>query len=89
MEITEVDPKLIDESKAIKTKALENINEAFDPGWSSDQHRAKAREHDLKADKLVSGDEKDSHITASRAHNRAADAIDAATKASAKCAALD
>jgi len=77
------------ESRARTKKALETIKESFDPGFSSGQHRNKAAEHGRRAEGLISGDAKDSHLTAERAHNRAADLIDQADTATKKAEALD
>jgi hypothetical protein len=58
------------------------------PRTASD-FRAIANEHERKADGLVSGEKKDSHLAARLANNKAADCIDAANKSSAKAALLD
>jgi len=57
---------------------------AYEPAWGADDHRAQAAKHDRKADGLVSGEAKDSHITAANAHRKAGDLIDKANRASRK-----
>jgi hypothetical protein len=51
---------------------------------SADDHRAKAKAHQVKADELKAGEKKDAQQAAADAHNNAADCIDAANKSSAK-----
>lgn len=82
MEITEQDKKR-------RTDAWENINEGYCPPMSADDHRAKADEHDKRANELLSGEKKDSHIIAARAFRKAAGAIDAANQSSKQAVALD
>ncbi len=86
--IKEVDP-LIAESQKIREAALANVKEGYNPPMSADDHRNTAKRLSDKADELLSGDKKDSFITASQAHARAADAIETAHKSSAKVEALE
>lgn len=85
--IKEVDP-LVKDSRARSRRALENIREGYCPAMTADDHRAKATEHDKRADELLSGDKRDSHLVAARAHNRAADAIDKAHQSARKAEAF-
>lgn len=56
---------------------------------SADDHRAKAKAHQDRADELKAGDKKDLNTAAAAAHTKAADCIDAANASSAKAALLD
>lgn len=56
---------------------------------SADDHRAKAKAHQDRADELKAGDKKDTQQAAADAHTKAADAIDTANQSSAKAGLLD
>ncbi|MGA9158286.1 MAG: hypothetical protein WB249_15970 [Candidatus Sulfotelmatobacter sp.] len=70
---------------------MENITEGlgYCPPMTAAEHRAKADDHDKKADELLSGDKKDAHLIAARAHNAAADAIEKADLSTKKAEAFD
>jgi hypothetical protein len=91
--IKEVDVKA---ARATRDAALNNLDEAvqtmaeaYNYPMTADNHRAKGKEYQSKADELKAGEKKDAYAAAAKAHNDAADCIDAAHKSTAKAAALD
>jgi|SRR5271168_2241898 len=78
-------------AKKIQGRGQQKLQEGVYLGCplSADDHRAKAKEHQAKADELKAGEKKDAHAAAAKAHNDAADAIDTANESSAKAALLD
>lgn len=71
-------------------KGFERIVESYSGfAMSAADHRAKADQHDARADELVSGEKRDAYTIAARNHRKAADAIDKANQSSAKADCLD
>ena len=81
--------QITEQDKQRRTGAWEHIKEGYIPPMTPTDYRSAADKHGRKADQLVSGDAKDSHIVAEKKHNQAGDAIDAAHLATRKAEAFD